>query len=75
LACGHMNESYLLRIIDSLEPGVTEMGLHPALALPSELKKYAPHYEYENELQALLSPKVLERIQTRNIRLANYLTL
>jgi hopanoid biosynthesis associated protein HpnK len=75
LACGHMNESYLLRIIDSLEPGVTEMGLHPALALPSELKKYAPHYEYENELQALLSPKVLERIQARNIRLANYLTL
>jgi hopanoid biosynthesis associated protein HpnK len=75
LACGHMNESYLLRIIDSLEPGVTEMGLHPALALPSELKQFAPDYEYENELQALLSPRVRERIQARNIKLANYHSL
>jgi hopanoid biosynthesis associated protein HpnK len=75
LACGHMNESYLLRIIDRLEPGVTEMGLHPALALPSELKPFAPDYEYENELQALLSPRVKERIQARNIQLATYHSL
>lgn len=75
LACGHMNESYLLRIIDSLGPGVTEMGLHPALALPSELKQWAPRYEYEKELEALLSPKVKERIQARGIQLANYRSL
>jgi hopanoid biosynthesis associated protein HpnK len=75
LASGHLNESYLLRIIDSLGPGVTEMGLHPALALPPELKQWAPQYEYEKELEALLSPKVRERIQARDIQLANYHTL
>jgi hopanoid biosynthesis associated protein HpnK len=75
LACGHMNEAYLMKIIDSLGPGVTEMGLHPALALPSELKPWAPHYEYEKELEALLSPKVRERIQARDIQLANYHSL
>jgi hopanoid biosynthesis associated protein HpnK len=75
LAAGHMNESYLLRILDSLGPGVTEMGLHPALALPSEVKQWAPHYEYEKELEALLSPRVRERIEARNIQLANYHSL
>jgi hopanoid biosynthesis associated protein HpnK len=75
LASGHMNESYLLRIIDSLGPGVTEMGLHPALALPSEVKQWAPHYEYERELEALLSPKVRERIEEKDIQLANYHSL
>jgi hopanoid biosynthesis associated protein HpnK len=72
LASGHMDESYLLAVIDTLGPGVTEMGLHPALSLPYELKRFAPHYEYEKELEALLSPRVKERFQTRNIQLANY---
>jgi hopanoid biosynthesis associated protein HpnK len=75
LACGHMNESYLLKIIDNLEPGVTEMGMHPALALPSELQPFASDYEYETELEALLSPKVMQRIQARNIQLATYHSL
>jgi len=75
LASGHMTESYLLRIIESLRPGITEMGLHPALALPPELRQWAPQYEYEKELEALLSPRVRERIEARNIQLANYRSL
>ncbi len=75
LASGHMTESYLLRIIESLGPGITEMGLHPALALPPELRQWAPHYEYEKELEALLSPRVRERIEARNIQLTNYRSL
>jgi len=72
LACGHMIESYLLKIIDCLEPGVTEMGLHPATAMPSAVRLWAPDYEYERELEALISPEVKRRIQARDIHLANY---
>ncbi len=72
LASGHMIESHLLRIIENMEPGITEIGMHPALALPPELERWAPRYEYENELKALISPRVRESIRARNIQLTNY---
>jgi hypothetical protein len=67
-----MNESYLLGLMDHLEAGVTEIGMHPALSLPPELEKWAPDYEYQEEFKALTSAGVKEKIQTRAIRLVNY---
>ncbi|MEJ2724259.1 MAG: hopanoid biosynthesis-associated protein HpnK [Deltaproteobacteria bacterium] len=75
LASGHMKESYLLALIEGLEPGVTEIGMHPALSPPAEVKRWVPDYEFASELRALLSPKVKEKIRSRGIRLANYRTL
>lgn len=72
LSMGHMNESYILKLIDSLRPGVTEIGMHPALALPPELMRWAPHYEYGEEFRALISPIVREKILAKSIQLAGY---
>jgi hopanoid biosynthesis associated protein HpnK len=72
LDIGHLGEAHLLKILDRLQPGVTEIGMHPALALPPELERWAPDYEYEEELKALISPRVRERIRERNIQLASY---
>ena len=72
LACGRMDESYLLKVIDSIEPGVTEIGMHPAVEVPSELKKWAPDYRYVEELRALISRRVKQKIQAQDIQLSNY---
>lgn len=72
LDIGHLGESHLLKILDRLQPGVTEIGMHPALNLPPELKRWTPDYEYEEELKALISPRVRERIRERSIQLASY---
>jgi hopanoid biosynthesis associated protein HpnK len=75
MASGRMNESYLLGLMDRLEPGVTEVGMHPAVSLPGELERWAPHYHSQEELQALISPRVKEKVVVRGIRLANYFDL
>jgi hopanoid biosynthesis associated protein HpnK len=72
LASGHMNEAYLMGVIDRLKPGVTEIGMHPAVSRPHELETWTPDYEYEEELKALLSPGIRERIRERGIELASY---
>jgi hopanoid biosynthesis associated protein HpnK len=72
LDIGQMRESHLLKIIHCLKRGVTEIGMHPALALPPEIKKWAPDYHCEEELKALISPRLRERIRELGIRLASY---
>ena len=72
LAMGHINESYLLGVMDHFGKGVTEISMHPALTVPSEVGKWAPHYEYVQEFQALISAKVRESIQRKGIQLASY---
>ena len=72
LACGRLDESYLIGVLETLAPGVTEIGMHPALALPPGLERWAPDYDYEGEFRALISPKVRETLQRLGIRLAGY---
>jgi hopanoid biosynthesis associated protein HpnK len=72
LNSGSLDEAYFLGVIDALKPGVTEIGTHPALGLPAELERWAPDYRYREELQALTSPKVRERLEARGIKLAGY---
>jgi hopanoid biosynthesis associated protein HpnK len=72
LNSGSLDEAYFLKVIDALEPGVTEIGTHPALGLPPELERWAPGYRYLKELQALTSPRVRERLEARGVRLAGY---
>ncbi len=72
LSMGRMDESYMLKVLDDLLPGVTEISMHPALALPPELARWAPHYEYGKEFDALISPRVKEKIRAKGIQLAGY---
>ena len=72
LNSGRINTDYLLGVLDHLKPGVTEIGLHPALETPRELVKWAAAYKYREELAALISPRVKAKINKLGIRLANF---
>jgi hopanoid biosynthesis associated protein HpnK len=72
LQSGRMDETTLLGIVARLKPGVTEIGMHPAAATPAELERWAPHYAYTEELEALISPRVKEHISAHGVELTNY---
>jgi hopanoid biosynthesis associated protein HpnK len=72
LNSGSMTEDYLLKAIDSLGEGVTEIYFHPGCYPCSELKKWMPDYRHEGELAALTSAVVREKLKTSGITLRNY---
>ena len=68
LNSGRITEEYLLKALDSLQPGTTEIYLHPAEADNPEM----PGYLQTDELAALLSSRVKERLGSPGIILCNY---
>ncbi len=72
---GHMTEPYLLGVIASLAPGVTEVYSHASLP-DSEARRWRPpDYECEGELAALTSPQVRAALGERRIERVTYHTL
>lgn len=55
---GAMTEARLLRLIPHLPDGVSEIYFHPAQATNAHLAQTMPSYHHEEELAALLSPRV-----------------
>ncbi|MCL2760226.1 MAG: hopanoid biosynthesis-associated protein HpnK [Desulfuromonadales bacterium] len=72
LNSGSMTEDYIFKALDRLQEGVTEIYLHPGYLKDSETTKWMPDYQHENELAALLSPKIKEKITKNGIKLCNY---
>lgn len=72
LNSGRMTEDYLLKALDSLDEGVTEIYFHPGCHPCDELKKWMPDYRHEGELAALTSPAVKEKLKNMEITLRNY---
>jgi hopanoid biosynthesis associated protein HpnK len=72
LNSGHMTEDYLLKMLDILQDGTTEIYFHPGCHPDDELRKWMPDYRHEEELAALTSPRVKEKLQVLGIRLRNY---
>lgn len=72
LESGRVTERFLLGLLERLAPGVTEVGAHPAMGVPPEVAAWAPGYQYAEELRALTSPVVAERVRERGVRLASY---
>ena len=68
LNSGRMTEEYLLKALDTLQEGVTEIYLHPSASDNPLL----PDYRQAAELAALLSRKVREKIDSLGIILCNY---
>jgi hopanoid biosynthesis associated protein HpnK len=64
---GAMSETYLLHLLDHLESATAEIYLHPTRG--DRLEALGPNSE---ELAALLSPRVRERIAERGVRLTTY---
>jgi hopanoid biosynthesis associated protein HpnK len=69
---GAMNESRLLRILQALPPGVTEIYLHPATQSGSTIAASMPDYGHQEELNALLSPAVRSALADPTIQLGGY---
>jgi chitin disaccharide deacetylase len=69
---GAMNEERLLRILQALPAGVTEIYLHPATASGSSIAASMPDYRHREELSALLSPAVRGALADPTIQLGGY---
>lgn len=72
LNSGKMTEGYLSRALDTLKEGVTEIYFHPGCYPCEELRRLMPDYLHEQELSALTSPKIREKLKLLGIRLRNY---
>jgi hopanoid biosynthesis associated protein HpnK len=72
LNSGRMTEPYLLEVLDRLEDGLTEIYFHPGCLPDPVLKSLMPDYLHGEELAALLSVRVLQKLAEQGIRLRNY---
>jgi predicted glycoside hydrolase/deacetylase ChbG (UPF0249 family) len=72
---GHVTESYLLGVLETLPPGVSEIYCHAAHP-DEQTRRWRPaDYESAAELAALTTARVRETIQQRGIELIGYRTL
>ncbi|MHB8067269.1 MAG: hopanoid biosynthesis-associated protein HpnK [Desulfobaccales bacterium] len=69
---GRMTEAYLLGLVPRLQPGVTEIYLHPALYPDQELWQWAPQYRRQEELAALLSPRLPEALTGAGVAVSDF---
>lgn len=72
LAGGNMREEYLLNILNRLPAGTSEIMIHPGADTPKLRAAYGWGYNWEAELDAVISPRVLQRIQERKIELITF---
>jgi chitin disaccharide deacetylase len=72
LNSGRMTEGYLLQALDSIKEGVTEIYFHPGCYPCSALQGLMPDYLHEQELAALTSPRVKEKLALLGVTLRNY---
>jgi hopanoid biosynthesis associated protein HpnK len=72
LNSGCMTEEYLLKIIDGLNEGLTELYFHPGILPDAEISRRMPDYRHEEELAAIISPRVRKKLAESHIGLCNY---
>lgn len=72
---GRLTEQRLIRLIDRLGDGDHEIVTHPGLEPGAVPQDPTWRYDWEGELQAVLSPRVREAIARRDIQLVNYAQL
>jgi len=72
LNSGRMMEAYLLNILDGLGEGVTEIYFHPGILPDGEITHRMPDYRHEEELAAITSPLVRQKLAALTIELTNY---
>lgn len=72
LNVGQLTESFLASYLQQLPDGLTEIFLHPATETSPQLAQRQPTYRHTEELQALLSPRLRQMIESADIRLPNF---
>lgn len=68
---GHVDEAYLLALIPTLPPGVSEVYCHPAAGVPQALARYQPGYDHQGEVDALVSPRVRAALAAADVELVS----
>jgi chitin disaccharide deacetylase len=69
---GRMTGEYLLKVLDKVGEGVTEIYFHPGCRPCEELDRWMPGYRHDEELAALTSGEVAAKLKRLDIRLRNY---
>jgi hopanoid biosynthesis associated protein HpnK len=69
---GRMTEEYLLGLVKRLQPGVTEIYCHPGMYADAELKRWAPEYQRQRELAALLSPRLRDLLTEAGVEVSDF---
>jgi hopanoid biosynthesis associated protein HpnK len=72
LNSGRMTEEYILQILDGLNEGLTELYFHPGILPDDEISRRMPDYRHEEELAAIISPRVRKKLAELHIGLCNY---
>ena len=72
LNSGRMTEGYLLNILDGLNEGLTELYFHPGMLPDAEITRRMPDYRHEQELAAIVSPVVRQKLRELQITVQNY---
>ena len=72
---GRMTEAHLLALIPRLKPGVTEIYFHPALYPDPKLTRWGPAYRRQEELAALLSPRLKDALAAASVGLIDFRSL
>jgi len=72
LNSGRMTEKYILNIIEGLQDGLTEIYFHPGILPDPEITRRMPDYRHQEELAAILSPAVRQRLKELQITVQNY---
>ena len=69
---GRLTEDYLVNLVPRLQPGLTEIYCHPALAADSVLVQAAPGYRRQQEFTALVSPRLRETLERYGIEVTDF---
>lgn len=69
---GRMTEAHLTGLVPQLKPGVTEIYCHPGLHADPKLTRWAPHYRRQEELAALLSPRLKAALAAAGVKVTDF---
>ena len=70
-----VSEAYLLDFIRQLQPGTTEVMMHPGLDNRVLIPECAWEHDFEAELAAIVSPAVRELAASEQVEITNFLAL
>jgi hopanoid biosynthesis associated protein HpnK len=65
---GNMRPELVVRLLDRLPEGVSEIYFHPATARSPEIDRYMPAYRHQAELAALTSSSAREALRAGGVR-------
>ncbi|MGD9212318.1 MAG: ChbG/HpnK family deacetylase [Desulfobacteraceae bacterium] len=66
---GHTHQKVLMELLNRVEPGITELIMHPGL---DASHRYDWKFEWQNELAALTSNAIKHRMDVLDIQLTNF---